>query len=76
MQGGPEEYLTAKEVARLFKVHPKTIRNWSEQGKFPKPVVIEGEMRWRQIEIWQKQIQLAAERETTPAVEPRGKKGI
>lgn len=25
--------LTTREVARIFNVHPSTIRRWSEQGK-------------------------------------------
>jgi excisionase family DNA binding protein len=25
--------LTVREVARIFNVHPSTIRRWSEQGK-------------------------------------------
>ncbi len=28
-----KEFMTIKEVAELFKVHPRTIKRWIEQGK-------------------------------------------
>lgn len=52
MAYGVEELLTPKEVAKLFKVHRRTLLRWAEIGRFPHPIKIEGLLRWRANEIW------------------------
>ena len=73
---GPEELLTAKEVSRLFKVHWKTLCRWADQGKFPKPAKMEGQLRWVAREVWECQFKVLQGREGQKfSDEPMGRKG-
>jgi predicted DNA-binding transcriptional regulator AlpA len=48
-------YLNTEEVAKKIGVHPKTLRNWYNEGLFPKPQVFgKRTLRWLepQIDEW------------------------
>ena len=42
----PDRWLTIRQVADRFKVHPRTIRNWVKAGKFPRPIKPNGGKVW------------------------------
>lgn len=60
----PDAYLTYKEVSRLVKVSRKTIARWVKEGKFPKPINLNGEPRWVFNEVFVFLARLQIERET------------
>lgn len=60
---GPGEFLTYKEVTRLCKVSRKTIARWVKDGKFPKPIDMNGEVRWVASEVWMYLAKMMADRE-------------
>ena len=39
--------LTIRDVAAEFGVSPMTIRRWWYAGRIPKPIKIQGSLRWR-----------------------------
>jgi excisionase family DNA binding protein len=44
--------LSTSEVARIFEVHPNTIRRWSREGKIPaERVGARGDRRFRREEV-------------------------
>jgi predicted DNA-binding transcriptional regulator AlpA len=44
--------LNVREVAALFKVTEKTIRNWVRAGHFPKPLAVGGKkLFWTEQEV-------------------------
>jgi prophage regulatory protein len=43
--------LTVQEVAQLLGRGVRTIWRWTEKGKFPKPIKIEGSTLWRRADI-------------------------
>ncbi len=50
------KYLTVKQVAKGFEVHPNTIWRWVKAKKFPEPVVLNEQVtRWKasDIEAWE-----------------------
>jgi predicted DNA-binding transcriptional regulator AlpA len=49
--GAREELLTAREVAERAKVNVRTVRNWSRDGRAPKPQSVAGVLRWRRSDI-------------------------
>jgi len=40
-------WLSAKALARLFGVSPRSFCNWAERGEFPRPVRFGHVRRWR-----------------------------
>nr|WP_106248522.1 BldC family transcriptional regulator [Allonocardiopsis opalescens] len=38
--------MTAQEVARLFRVHPKTVTSWARQGRLPYIRTLGGHRRY------------------------------
>lgn len=48
-----DELLTADEAAAKYKIHPKTFREWSDEGRVPKPVkwASDRDKRWRKSDI-------------------------
>ena len=46
------DLLTAREVARLFHIHPNTLRRWSNNGRIrPYRITERGDHRYRREEI-------------------------
>ena len=47
--------LAVKRVAARYDVHKQTIWRWVQEGKFPKPVKVNGSTRWKlsDIESWE-----------------------
>lgn len=43
--------LTARSVAKMFDVHPKTVHRWAREGKIPRPVMRFTEPCWLREEI-------------------------
>ena len=43
--------LTPAEVAALFRVDPKTVTRWAQQGKLPSIRTLGGHRRYRESEI-------------------------
>lgn len=46
-----DQHIRLKRLARLLDVSPKTVGRWVREGKFPKPIYIGGEPRWRVTEV-------------------------
>lgn len=46
-----DQYVRLKRLAKLLDVHPKTVQRWSREGKFPKPIFVGGEPRWKESEV-------------------------
>jgi excisionase family DNA binding protein len=54
MKGNPSEYevlLTPSEVARLFRVDPKTVTRWAKAGKLKAIRTLGGHRRYRKSEV-------------------------
>ncbi len=51
----PGEWLSLSEAAKVFGVHPSTVRNWADQGKIPVYRTTGGHRRFKhsEIELWQ-----------------------
>jgi len=49
-------FLAAKKVAERYGVTRQTIRNWVKAGSFPKPIRMNGAVRWDilDLEKWEK----------------------
>ena len=47
----PDALLTPAEVARLFRVNPKTVSRWASSGKLPAIRTLGGHHRFRTSEI-------------------------
>ena len=47
----PEVFLTPAEVAKLFRVDPKTVTRWAKAGKITAIRTLGGHRRYRQSEI-------------------------
>ena len=45
------DLLLASEVAQIFKVSPRTVTRWGQNGKLPPPVRVGGVTRWRRSDI-------------------------
>jgi len=45
------EYITVDEVAELFQLDKKTIRNWTSEGKIPS-IKLGGAVRYRRTQIY------------------------
>jgi predicted DNA-binding transcriptional regulator AlpA len=43
--------LTASDVAALYDVDARTVRNWAATGKLPRPVKIGRAVRWRRADL-------------------------
>lgn len=50
-QGGISELLTPAEVARMFKVDPKTVTRWAKSGKLNCIRTLGGHRRFRLSEV-------------------------
>ncbi|PRX98161.1 BldC family transcriptional regulator [Allonocardiopsis opalescens] len=46
LRGELPELMTAQEVARLFRVHPKTVTSWARQGRLPYIRTLGGHRRY------------------------------
>jgi excisionase family DNA binding protein len=46
-----EELLTPSEVARMFRVDPKTVTRWAKAGKISSVKTVGGHRRYREAEI-------------------------
>ena len=46
-----EELLTPSEVAKLFRVDPKTVTRWAKSGKLSSIRTLGGHRRYRAIEV-------------------------
>jgi predicted DNA-binding transcriptional regulator AlpA len=47
-----EQYYTSSELARLLKVRPATLINWSRAGQFPQTVRFGPRiLRWRKADV-------------------------
>ena len=48
-----DEFLSLKEVARMFRVSPVTIRRWNKKGSFPVPIRINsrGDRRYKKNDV-------------------------
>ena len=51
MEGNSERLLTPGEVAALFRVDPKTVTRWAQQGKLRSIRTLGGHRRYREAEI-------------------------
>ncbi len=49
--GGQEELLTPSEVAKLFRVDPKTVTRWAKAGKLSSIRTLGGHRRYRAEEV-------------------------
>jgi excisionase family DNA binding protein len=47
----PEELLTPSEVAKLFRVDPKTVTRWAKSGKLSSIRTLGGHRRYRADEV-------------------------
>ena len=47
----PEQLLTPGEVAALFRVDPKTVTRWAQQGKLSAVRTLGGHRRYRADEV-------------------------
>lgn len=47
----PEELLTPSEVAKLFRVDPKTVTRWAKAGKLSSIRTLGGHRRYRAEEV-------------------------
>lgn len=45
------QVLTIYDVAKVFKVTPKTVRRWWYSNEIPAPIKIGRSIRWRQSDI-------------------------
>jgi excisionase family DNA binding protein len=50
----PDELLTPAEVARLFRVDPKTVTRWARAGKLDSIMTLGGHRRYKASEIRKK----------------------
>ena len=50
-QGGQDELLTPSEVAKLFRVDPKTVTRWAKAGKLSSIRTLGGHRRYRADEV-------------------------
>lgn len=48
-----EELLTPSEVAKLFRVDPKTVTRWAKAGKLSSIRTLGGHRRYRASEVYQ-----------------------
>ena len=48
---GQEVLLTPAEVAKLFRVYPKTVTRWAKAGKLTAIRTLGGHRRYRQSEV-------------------------
>lgn len=46
------EFMPAVEVARLWRVHARTIRRWAKEGKLPHIKLPSGQMRFSRDEMY------------------------
>lgn len=51
MSSNDSEYLTPGEVARIFRVDPKTVTRWARQGKLDTTRTLGGHRRFRKDQI-------------------------
>lgn len=49
--GAPPDLLTPAEVARLFRVDPKTVTRWAQAGKLPSVRTLGGHRRFPRAEV-------------------------
>lgn len=47
----PDEILTPAEVARIFRVNPKTVTRWARAGKVPAIKTLGGHRRFRRTDV-------------------------
>lgn len=47
----PDELLTPAEVARMFRVDPKTVTRWARSGKLDSIQTLGGHRRYRASEV-------------------------
>jgi excisionase family DNA binding protein len=47
----PERLLTTAEAARMFGVHPATVRNWAQAGQLASIRTPGGRPRYREAEV-------------------------
>ena len=50
-ESGEEELLTPSEVAKLFRVDPKTVTRWAKAGKLDSIRTLGGHRRYRATEV-------------------------
>ena len=53
VDGNNERLLTPGEVAALFRVDPKTVTRWAQQGKLRSIRTLGGHRRYREAEVQQ-----------------------
>lgn len=51
MDKQPSDLMTPAEVARVFKVDPKTVTRWAKTGKLPSLRTVGGHRRFRRSDI-------------------------
>jgi excisionase family DNA binding protein len=47
-----ETYLKTAEVARLFRVEPRTVSRWAKAGKLASIRTLGGHRRFRAADVW------------------------
>lgn len=47
----PYELMTKKQVAAAFSVHRHTVERWVKAGRFPAPVQVFGQPRWKKEDV-------------------------
>ena len=50
--GGAPQLLAPREVAALFRVDPKTVTRWAEQGRLTTVLTLGGHRRFRADEVY------------------------
>lgn len=51
MQDAPSPYLTPAEVARIFRVDPKTVTRWAKAGRLQSIRTPGGQRRYHRAEV-------------------------
>ena len=67
-QQGDADLLTPAEVARLFRVDPKTVSRWATEGKVSEIRTLGGHRRFRASEIYA--LLAATAKSSTPSATP------
>jgi predicted DNA-binding transcriptional regulator AlpA len=44
-------FMSDKKLSERYEVHRATIWRWAADGKFPKPIIINGTTRWRMVDV-------------------------
>lgn len=74
----PEPLLTPGEVAKLFRVDPKTVTRWAKAGKITSVRTLGGHRRFREAEVHALLVgegEQSAQQAVAPPPQPRGYPG-